>query len=171
MDTMLAKQNKLIKKLKTECRKQAAQLEEILKKNRAESGKLKRHNDELRNRVQRSTARLKDLEDQVEQHSRVQEKMTERLKMMDDHSQHQGTQVMELLTRQQSLMRDRTVLARELEFLRRNISRNNKEEISSFVSSNKLLVDEVLDNVRSDELEKKESYVTKTMEKIDINDL
>ena len=63
------------------------------------------------------------------------------------------------------------MLARELEFLRRNISRNNKEEVSSFVSSNKLLVDEVLDNVRSEDLEKKESYVTKTMEKIDINDL
>ncbi|XP_053409241.1 serologically defined colon cancer antigen 8 homolog [Mercenaria mercenaria] len=171
MDTMLAKQNKLIKKLKTECRKQAGQLEEILKKNRAESGKLKRQNDELKNRVHRSTARLKDLEDQVEQHSRVQERMTERLKMMDDHSQHQGTQVMELLTRQQSLMRDRQVLARELEFLRRNISRNNQEEISNFVSSNKLLVDEVLDNVRTDEFEKKENYVTKTMEKIDINDL
>ena len=37
--------------------------------------------------------RLKDLEDQTEQHSRVQEKMTERLKMMDDHAQHQGQQV------------------------------------------------------------------------------
>lgn len=78
---------------------------------------------------------------------------------------------MELLTRQTSLMRDRQVLARELEFLRRNISRNNQEEISNFVSSNKLLVDEVLENVRSEELEKKENYVTKTMEKIDMNDL
>ena len=38
--------------------------------------------------------RLKDLEDQTEQHSRLQEKMTERLKMMDDHAQHQGQQVM-----------------------------------------------------------------------------
>ena len=37
--------------------------------------------------------RLKDLEDQTEQHSRLQEKMTERLKMMDDHAQHQGQQV------------------------------------------------------------------------------
>lgn len=171
MDTMLSKQNKLIGKLKSECRKQAATLELILKKNRAESGKLKRQNDELRNRVQRATSRLKDLEDQIEQHSRLQEKMTERLKMMDDHAQHQGTQVMELLTRQTSLMRDRQVLARELEFLRRNISRNNQEEVSKFTSSNRLLVDEVLDNIRTEELEKKESYVTKTMEKIDINDL
>ena len=37
--------------------------------------------------------RLKDLEDQTEQHSRVQEKMKERLKMMDDHAQSQGQQV------------------------------------------------------------------------------
>ena len=60
---------------------------------RSENGKLKRHNEELQQRWKRAMARLKDLEDQTEQHSRVQEKMTERLKMMDDHAQHQGQQV------------------------------------------------------------------------------
>ena len=69
---------------------------------------------------------------------------------------------MELITRQTSLMRDRTVLARELEFLRRNISKNNQNEISKFVSSNKLLVDEVMDNIRTEELEKHDTVVTKT---------
>lgn len=34
MDTMLAKQNKLITKLKGECKRQAAQIETILKKHR-----------------------------------------------------------------------------------------------------------------------------------------
>ena len=34
MDTMLSKQNKLISKLKAECKRQAAQIEAILKKNR-----------------------------------------------------------------------------------------------------------------------------------------
>ena len=60
---------------------------------RSENGKLKRHNEELRQRLTRAMSRLKDLEDQTEQHSRVQEKMKQRLKMMDDHAQHQGQQV------------------------------------------------------------------------------
>lgn len=68
---------------------------------------------------------------------------------------------MELLTKQTSLMRDRQLLARELEFLRRNISKNNQEEISQFISSSKLLVDEVLNNIRVEDIEKQESYVTK----------
>ncbi|KAL4237828.1 serologically defined colon cancer antigen 8 [Mactra antiquata] len=169
MDTMLTRQNKLIGKLKTECRKQAAQLEMALKKNRSESGKLKRYNDELKNRLQRSTNHLRDLEDQVEQHSRVQEKMTERLKMMDDHSQHQGTQVMELLTKQSSLMHDRQVLARELEFLRRKISNNNQENMSKFVSSSRHLVDEVLDNIRQEDNEKKNYVISKNDPQKDTN--
>ena len=60
---------------------------------RSENGKLKRHNEELHQRYTRAMTRLKDLEDQTEQHSRVQEKMKERLKMMDDHAQSQGQQV------------------------------------------------------------------------------
>ncbi|KAH3848255.1 hypothetical protein DPMN_090614 [Dreissena polymorpha] len=65
MDTMLSKQNKLIGKLKNECRKQAAQIEAILKEKRSETGKLRRYNEELKNRLQRTISRLKDLEDQV----------------------------------------------------------------------------------------------------------
>lgn len=70
--------------------------------------------------------------------------------------------MMELLTRQTSLMRDRQLLARELEFLRRNISKNNQEDASQFISSCRLLVDEVLNNIRSEEIEKQDSYVTKS---------
>ena len=60
---------------------------------RSENGKLKRDNEELQQRYTRAMTRLKDLEDQTEQHSRIQEKMKERLKMMDDHAQSQGQQV------------------------------------------------------------------------------
>ena len=38
MDTMLSRQNKLIGKLKAECRKQAAQIEVILKEKRLGHG-------------------------------------------------------------------------------------------------------------------------------------
>jgi len=70
--------------------------------------------------------------------------------------------MMELLTSQTGLQRDRTLLARELEFLRRNISKNNQDEATQFISSSRLLVDEVLNNIRGEEIEKQDCYVTKT---------
>ena len=78
--------------------------------------------------------------------------------------------MLELLTRQTGLLRDRQLLARELEYLRRHISKNNQNDIAQFVSSNKLLVDEVLDNIRVEENEKKD-YVLKPKDNIGIQDL
>ena len=78
--------------------------------------------------------------------------------------------MLELLTRQTGLLRDRQLLARELEYLRRHISKNNQNDIAQFVSSNKLLVDEVLDNIRVEESEKKD-YVLKPKDNIGIQDL
>ena len=79
-------------------------------------------------------------------------------------------QMLELLTRQTSLLRDRQLLARELEYLRRHIAKNNQDGVSQFVSSNKLLVDEVLDNIRVEESEKKD-YIIKPKDNIGIQDL
>lgn len=60
---------------------------------RSQCGNLKKQNEEYRMRMERSVARLSDLENQTDQHGRVHEKMKERLKMMDDHGQHQSQQV------------------------------------------------------------------------------
>ena len=79
-------------------------------------------------------------------------------------------QMLELLTRQTGLLRDRQLLARELEYLRRHIAKNNQDGVSQFVSSNKLLVDEVLDNIRVEESEKKD-YIIKPKDNIGIQDL
>ena len=79
-------------------------------------------------------------------------------------------QMLELLTRQAGLLRDRQLLARELEYLRRHISKNNQNDIAQFVSSNKLLVDEVLNNIRVEESEKKD-YVLKPKDNVGIQDL
>ncbi|KAL3873813.1 hypothetical protein ACJMK2_036898 [Sinanodonta woodiana] len=171
MDTMLIRQNKLISKLKEECKRQAVLLEKITKKNRHENGHLKHQNEELRQRLERALTRLHDLEEQTEQHTRLQEKMKERVKMMDDHAQHQGTQILELLAKQTSLMRDRQILARELEFLRRQIIKTNDQDLDKYFSSNKNIVNEVLQNMNVEEKDFRESYVTKSKENARIEDL
>ncbi|KAK3597838.1 hypothetical protein CHS0354_029408 [Potamilus streckersoni] len=171
MDSMLSRQNKLISKLKEECKRQALLLEKITKKNRHDTGHLKHQNEELRQRLERALTRLHDLEEQTEQHTRLQEKMKERVKMMDDHAQHQGTQILELLAKQTSLMRDRQILARELEFLRRQITKTNDEDLDKYFSSNKNLVNEVLQNMNVEDKDFRESYITKSKENARIQDL
>lgn len=62
-------------------------------------------------------------------------------------------------------MRDRQLLAREVEFLRRQISYAQEEDIQKYISSNKPLVDEVLSTITAEEWQKKESYMTSNKEK------
>ncbi|XP_033735413.1 serologically defined colon cancer antigen 8 homolog [Pecten maximus] len=153
MDVMIKRQNKLIGKLRDECKRQAAQIETLTRRNRTQNGNLKKQNEELRMRLDRAVTRLKDLEDTGDQHSRVHEKMKERLKMMDDHNQTQSQQVLDLIACQSKLNRDRQLLAREVEFLRRQIAQSTEEELQKYFSSNKGLVDEILTNVTSEERE------------------
>lgn len=64
---------------------------------RSECGNLRTQKDELRHRLERAVTHMTTLEEQSEQHDRVHKKMTERLKMLDDHGQNQSQQVCMLL--------------------------------------------------------------------------
>ncbi|KAK3094095.1 hypothetical protein FSP39_024078 [Pinctada imbricata] len=171
MDTMLKKQNRLIGKLRDECKRQAGQIEKLTKRNRNECGQLRKQNEELRMRLERAVARLNDLDNQADQHGRVHEKMKERLKMMDDHAQHQSQQILDLLARLSALTRDRQLLSREVEFLRKQITRTEEEDLQRFFSSNRALVDDIIKNVNAEEREQKDTYITVPKSNVEINDL
>ncbi|CAG2204490.1 SDCCAG8 [Mytilus edulis] len=163
MDVMLKKQNRLIGKLREECKRQTAQVEKLVKKNRSECGNLRTQNDELRHRLERAVTHMTTLEEQSEQHDRVHKKMTERLKMLDDHGQNQSQQILELIACQSRLMKDRQLLVREVEFLRKEIAKSNEEDLNKFLSSNKPLVDEIISTVNSEE---KEAYFSGPKERV-----
>lgn len=78
--------------------------------------------------------------------------------------------MVELLTRQSVLMRDRQLLARELEFLRKQILQTNEADLNKFVSSNKCLIDDVLTSILEEEKGKTYSSLTPTP-KVSIDDL
>ncbi|XP_052696420.1 serologically defined colon cancer antigen 8 homolog [Crassostrea angulata] len=155
MDVMLKKQNRLMIKLRDECKRQAGQIEKVTKKNRNESGQLRKENEELRLRLQRALIRLEDLDNQSDQHGRVHEKMKERLKKMDDYAQEQGQQILDLLSQQSALLRDRLLLSREVEFLRKEITKFTEADLEKFFSSNKTLVDDIIKSVNTEEMENK----------------
>ncbi|XP_046364378.1 serologically defined colon cancer antigen 8-like [Haliotis rufescens] len=178
MDTMLHKQNRLIMKLRDECKRQAGQMEKLTKKYRSEFSHLKIENEELKQRLERSLSRLEVLEDQSDQHVRVHDKMKERLKMMDDHAQHQSSQMLEILTKLSSVVRDRQLLAREVDFLRTQLSRIDQSTVHKLSSSSKALVDEILNAVTKEEKTGKghlnldpEIYKVELTNNINIDDL
>ncbi|XP_059156316.1 serologically defined colon cancer antigen 8 homolog [Physella acuta] len=153
MDTMLMKQSKLILKLREECKKQGQHLEKTVKKYRSENGKLQQTNTELTKRLERLSQRLTELEDQTDQHTRVHDKMRERLKVMDEQGQNQAVQLVEALTKFSQVTRDRQLLAREVEFLRSQLHRANQvsPDILRLNSSSKALVDDILNTMTKDE--------------------
>ncbi|BFZ11607.1 hypothetical protein BsWGS_14646 [Bradybaena similaris] len=153
MDSMLLKQNKLISKLREECKRQAQNLEKTVKKYRVGNNKLNQTNAEMTGRMERMAHRVLELEDQADQHSRVHDKMKERLKSLDEQGQNQAVQIVEVLTKYSQVCRERHLLAREVEFLRTQLHRANQisPETLRLNSSSKPLVDDILNSLTKDE--------------------
>lgn len=157
MDTMLLKQNKLIMKLREECKKQAVNLEKTVKKYRVENTKLGNKNQELLTRMERMTLQSAELEKQAEHHAEVHQKMRDRLRELDQKGQKQAVQLVESLTKYSQLSRDRQLLAREVEFLRNQMLRANQqkthdaEPLRLNSSPSKTLVDDILNSLTKDE--------------------
>ncbi|KAK7104432.1 serologically defined colon cancer antigen 8 homolog [Littorina saxatilis] len=147
MDSMLHRQNKLILKLREECKRQAVQLDKITKKYRSQNTKLKNEADLATQKLEKTLTRLNILDDQADQHGCVHNKMAARLKAMDEHAQAQATQLMEILAANSKLSRDRQILAKEVEFLRTQLSRINTTEVIRLNSSSKPLVDDILNGL------------------------
>ena len=93
LENIVNSQSSLILKLREECRKLAAQLEEVTRKYRGDNKKLKTNNEYLRNRYEKAGQRLRELEDCTSQHGQLQDKMRERIKQMDQHANHASQQV------------------------------------------------------------------------------
>lgn len=68
---------------------------------------------------------------------------------------------MDLLAQQSAMLRDRQLLSREVEFLRKEIAKFTEADLEKFFSSNKTLVDDIIKSVNTEEMEKK--YKQKTV--------
>lgn len=62
---------------------------------------------------------------------------------------------MDLLSQQSALLRDRLLLSREVEFLRKEITKFTEADLEKFFSSNKTLVDDIIKSVNTEEMENK----------------
>ncbi|XP_005104362.1 serologically defined colon cancer antigen 8 homolog [Aplysia californica] len=179
MDTLLLKQNKLIMRLQEECKKQAVHLEKTTKKYRVSNSRLNQSNTELSSRMERMTQRLEELEAESDQHTRLHDKMRERLSTLDTGAQNQAVQMAEALTKYSQACRDRQLLAREVEFLRTQLHRANQTspEVLRLNSSVKTLVDDVLNAITKAERDGTETLIpqltldSEVPEKISLEDL
>ena len=64
-------------------------------------------------------------------------------------------QILDLLAQQSAFLRDRQLLSREVEFLRKEIAKFTEADLEKFFSSNKTLVDDIIKSVNCEEMEKK----------------
>ena len=79
--------------------------------------------------------------------------------------------MLDLIARHSAITRDRQLLSREVEFLRKQIARTEEEDLQRFFSSNRALVDDIIKNVNAEEREKHDTYITVPKSNVEINDL
>lgn len=60
-------------------------------------------------------------------------------------------------------MKDRQLMVKEVEFLRKQIAKNNEEDLQKFLSTNKSLIDDIISTVHSEE---KEAYISGPKERV-----
>uniref|UniRef100_A0A7N6AUF8 Serologically defined colon cancer antigen 8 n=1 Tax=Anabas testudineus TaxID=64144 RepID=A0A7N6AUF8_ANATE len=118
LDGLLSSQNSLIKKLKEECCKLGAKLEELTENSRSELEQLALEKQHLEETVKSLNARCSDMEEQCVQHGRMHQRMKDRLQQLDRHCQSSAQQVCELLAKQNQLMQERNTLSEEMQNLR-----------------------------------------------------
>lgn len=148
-------QNTIIQKLREECRLLVNKLEEVTHKYKEENQKLKSLKDHAGQKLERTTTRCKELQEQHSQQGVLQEKMRERLQLMDRQAQHASQQITELLAKESVLMRERRELCRHVEFLQRELmSCGDEDKVTVYIGS-RGLVDGIIKNVRNEEVKNK----------------
>ncbi|XP_033873733.2 serologically defined colon cancer antigen 8 homolog isoform X1 [Acipenser ruthenus] len=118
LEALLNSQNTLIGKLKDECRILGTKLERVTEKNRSEIGQLSQENMYLRDTLEKLQSRSDEMEAQCIQHGRMHERMKQRLGQLDQHCQLSAQHVMELLNKQNQLLKERHALTEEMQHLR-----------------------------------------------------
>ncbi|XP_071799756.1 serologically defined colon cancer antigen 8 homolog isoform X2 [Asterias amurensis] len=134
LEDMISSQSSLINKLRGEGRTLTEQIDQISNKYRTETRRLKQSNAELSSRADRLAGQHAEMETQCMDHGQMHRKMTSRLQTMEDHAQKSAQQVYELLQQQETLMQDRQLMSKELEFLR-------SQQTAAMASSRKFAVD------------------------------
>ncbi|XP_072178525.1 serologically defined colon cancer antigen 8 homolog [Diadema setosum] len=118
LENMLSDQQSLINKLREEVRVLTDQLESGTTRYRSELRQLKQTNAELLARSERLSHQHADMENQCVEHGRLHHRMKARLHQMEEQNNKNAKQIYELLQKQTSLMQERQVLSKEVEFLR-----------------------------------------------------
>lgn len=118
MENLMGSQNSLIRKLKEECCKLGAKLEELSHQSRSELEQLVLEKQHLEEAVKSLRARCSEMEEQCVQHGRMHQRMKDRLQQLDRHCQSSAQQVCELLAKQSQLMQERNALSEEMQNLR-----------------------------------------------------
>ncbi|KAM4771565.1 serologically defined colon cancer antigen 8 [Rhinophrynus dorsalis] len=132
MDSLMTSQNTLISELKKECRVLAQRLEHLIEKNSSEIQHITQENIYVRNRLEKQQKRNDELETQCIQHGIMHEKMQARLQQLDKHCKNNALRIVDLLSKNNELLKERKMLTEEVQLLRKQTQHQNKEISSCF---------------------------------------
>ncbi|NXD27899.1 SDCG8 protein, partial [Spelaeornis formosus] len=118
LDSLLTSQNTFIVKLKEECFVLARKLEQMSEKYRSEVNQLSQEKVYLHGRLEKMQKRNDELDQQCIQHGRMHERMKSRLQQLDKHCQATAQQLVQLLSKQNQLFKEKHLLTEEVQFLR-----------------------------------------------------
>ncbi|XP_064621461.1 serologically defined colon cancer antigen 8 homolog isoform X2 [Lineus longissimus] len=168
LEELLSKERNLVQKLTQECHSLTERLEKVNEKYKKETKSLQSENEQLTYKVRKMQKRTKDMEQQHVEHGRMHEKMRQQIKLMDEHAQSNATQVLDLLAQQTELMKDRQMLAKEVEFLRNQVTPYNASDVDKLFTTNKGKVENILDTLVMKEMEATTSDHPGTLNTLDL---
>ncbi|XP_058525396.1 serologically defined colon cancer antigen 8 [Ochotona princeps] len=116
--SLMTSQNTFLTKLKEECCTLAKKLEQISKKSRSTIAQLSQEKRYTYDKLEKLQRRNSALEEQCVEHGRLHERMKQRLRQLDRHSQATAQQLVQLLNKQNQLLLERQNLAEEVDRLR-----------------------------------------------------
>ncbi|NXU17943.1 SDCG8 protein, partial [Pardalotus punctatus] len=117
-DSLLTSQNTFIATLMEECCALARKLEKKSEKYRSEINQLSQEKEYLHSRLEKMQKRNDELAQQCIQHGTMHERMKSRLQQLDKHCQATAQQLVELLNKQNQLLKEKHQLTEEVQFLR-----------------------------------------------------
>ncbi|KAK3725335.1 hypothetical protein QZH41_008956 [Actinostola sp. cb2023] len=128
LEDMLESQLQISDRLKEECRKFSQQLDDGSKRSRADIREAQQKIDKGKSELSNMTSKCKTLENQVQHKDKHLTKLNKKIAMLEKNVQKYVQQIYELLLKQNSFMKDRQTLTREVEYWRQQTLQSRKQD-------------------------------------------
>ncbi|XP_032238421.2 serologically defined colon cancer antigen 8 homolog [Nematostella vectensis] len=128
LEQMLESQMNVVTRLKAECQRLTQQLNDLSIKSRKELRDSVTERDRIQTQLSSVKSKGKELEANLKKKDQLVENLNNKLKRSETDVKTNITQIYDLLVKQNSLLRDRQALTREVEYLRQQLLQSRTQD-------------------------------------------